>query len=297
MAIRPIRFKTPAEFQSRRDYVPTADCTEDDLESIVGKYADFSKADELICGLNRCGQPHQNGVVIRLKDGRETHCGHECALSFFKLVFKDINDEYQAAVERTLRSDNIRKNLEERDLLLPEARQISQALKATTDRIRLIREVIEKDPGFLREFDNVLRSGGAIQVEKRIGKDARDAMGIGGRGTERIMIGRVESIEAFRRAKTIYAEFRHATQGPLERLDGTALESMTDDEIKNTSAELTAMREAFRGARLFLDSAERFCSADNRAQLAKIAEVMTAAQRTGRVARVLEGLKVVGSKD
>lgn len=74
-----IDYGATLDFQLRERYEPTLVATQEELDLAFGKYTrPAPKPDWIACGLNGCDEPHRYGWVIRLIDGRETHCGPDC---------------------------------------------------------------------------------------------------------------------------------------------------------------------------------------------------------------------------
>jgi hypothetical protein len=158
----PIQFESAKQFQSRPGYVEELTCGSDDLDRIVGKYS-FLKDKWIRCHLNGCGQLHGNGIVLRLKDGRETHCGKDCAKSKFSVSF----DAVYATYKRAEREQEHRKRIAEIsiDLNFRIARNslLYDEMNSAANRVRAFLATLKEDPQTDQIVLSALKNDGRLR--------------------------------------------------------------------------------------------------------------------------------------
>lgn len=160
-----IAFASAAEFQGRRNYHARLEVTADELDRIIGKYTlPAAKAQWIACGLNRCEEPHRHGYVIRMTDGRETHCGNVCGLMKFGVKFEDVI----ARAKRTEDATAMRRRIEElvatREQMLTRAKALIAPCVRMELRIELLRGELHKHSSLWKRLVECARHQGAIRV-------------------------------------------------------------------------------------------------------------------------------------
>lgn len=88
------------DYEARLAFVGPMQVDVTNLDRIVGKY-ELGKHESLWahCGLNGCDRPHMFGYIIRMKDGCETNCGHDCGRREFGVKFEAVEAHYKRGEE------------------------------------------------------------------------------------------------------------------------------------------------------------------------------------------------------
>jgi hypothetical protein len=283
----PIQFESERQFHDLPGYSPAMECTTEELDRIVGKYSwDAHRA--LRCGLNRCNTRHWNGFVIAAKDGRKTHCGHECGGREFGAIFKDVEAAYRRAEEDAARAANIAYALRQRDELLAKIATLETALEGKVTAVREVVSLINREPAMTKALNDALRNGGRIQQSLRasgVMKDdaAKNEFLI-------IDIGRIDAGDAVRQQKEIGMHVRAHALWPLRGLTADSLASVDRKGLAAKSSEITTARQAIQDGENFIELAARFIAPANLRELAKLSETLPAKARNQRVAKITQRL-------
>lgn len=181
----------------------------------------------LRCGLNGRNTKHWHGIVIRTKQGAETHCGRDCALSFFGIHFDAVQAAAKRAEDRAARVANIAQAIATRDSVLQEALQLHDAVGI-----------------------GCCAMEGGFRWANEVDRDTREAMGLRSRGVDLITVGVVRGGEAIAGFHTIPRLLRFQVLLPLQELQAAQLERLSDAAIQAKSAELTQMRAVLQAAQV-----------------------------------------------
>lgn len=262
---QPIQFQSAEEFQSRQNYVTELICKTEDLEKIIGKY-EFSKNNAIRCQLMRCNQMHQNGFVIRTKDGRETNCGNKCGEREFGISFKELvttfNKEREVLNRKYVLSELIQKKEEYKNLCM----DLSEKSDNASKKVSAIYTEIQRHPQLLKAFRDALKKDGKVQIEKTIDKNTQEAFQEKKYAKSYFeTIAVVLGIRIFTdyKDKDFKKELKFKVEIPISDLEKIELDSLTNKQLKAKSSEINKINEVLVNASGFIKEAERFTSKDN----------------------------------
>lgn len=285
----PTLFKSVDEFQSRPHYMPELSCTTGELDRIVGKYC-VPEGSQLQCGLNKCHRWHKYGYVIRTKDGRETHCGHDCGRRVFGVTWDDVEAAFQreerAQVQRKLLSEL----LEHKRELLEQATTLRSAVMATAASVESIIREVGKEPALHRALHAAVHNGGRIQVALKTERNLRKMMGASDNRADLETIGVIAGGACLSQYLTQEREIRFRVISPLESFEESELALLDLKEIEMKSKQIAEMRQTLQSAQRFLLEARRFCSKRNLSEFAKLKQIIPRSSHTARLDRILARL-------
>lgn len=247
------------DFQQRPAYHPKLVAMSDDTPRPVGKYLrPVPKADWIACGLNGCDQPHRFGFVIRLQDGRETHCGPICGEKTFGTKWAEVEATVKAAEEAAATRRSVASLLVERDAIVARASNVAAKCRELEARIVQANLALSPVSAMRRAIDNCARSGGSIRAEVK-----SEAKGIAAGGRPGIAqlhtVGTVDGIELLTLGFMRYSTVIDTALPALHALDEHALQGATQKDLARRSKEGQAFtgtldraeRQLMRGVRLF----------------------------------------------
>jgi hypothetical protein len=161
-----LQFNSVAEFQSRPQFHRELIAAAEDLEKIVGKYLlPEPKMAWTHCGLNSCDQPHRRGYIVRLRDGRETNCGHKCGSNHFGVKWEELEVALQKAETAAATRKAVESLLAQKENILARANKLISPSRAIEIRIREAQSAVRKSNSLMRQVEECARLGGAIRVE------------------------------------------------------------------------------------------------------------------------------------
>lgn len=292
-----IRFQSVVEFQSRPAWRDGLDHSEHKLLRIIGDYS-FSRQEALPCGLKGCRTPHQNGYVVETVDGLETHIGNRCGQRYFNVNWGELKSIFRKNEEDRDRQKWLDGVLAEKEDLLLRAKSALEEVAVTSAAVDDITKKISKEPEIKSAFLTAGRTGGAIQVERRVDSEIADAMNLSKRQqTSLETIGRIEGIEvAIAQPSTtrstgdqILADIKILVLQPLNTLSLSSLRNLNARQRKDRAKEIELAKERLKNAEKYLYSAKRFLAPDNLRQIARLS-VRRHNQRTERILKYFGGM-------
>lgn len=159
-------FTSVEEFAGRPNYFSSLQVTKEDLHRIVGKYSlPASQMAWIKCGLNGCNRLHRHGFVIRMHDGRETHCGHVCGTNEFGVKFDEVVAQAKRRLEAQARRQVIADLRARRSELMERATALVEPCRAMEGRVEALHAELRKHHAFWRRLTECARLGGSIRVE------------------------------------------------------------------------------------------------------------------------------------
>lgn len=285
-----IRFHSAEEFQSRPAWRDGLDHTAHKLLRIIGDYS-FSAKEQLPCGLKGCRTAHQNGYVVETVNGLETHIGGDCGKRYFDVNWGDLKATFKRAEEDRDRQAWLDDVLVQREGLLVKAKAVLQAIVAASARVNEIVEKIDRESATKSAFLAVARSGGAVQIERKVDAEIAAAMSL----TEKQRItldtvGRIDGIEVAvfpQNAKRspgeqAIANVKILVLQPLNALSATSLRNLNSRQRKERAKEIEQAKALLANAEDYIRQAHRFLLPENLRQIAKIG-VYRSNQRVERI--------------
>lgn len=285
-----IRFRSAEEFQSRPAWQDGLDHSAHKLLRIIGDYS-LSAKEQLPCGLKGCRTAHQNGYVVETVDGLETHIGNNCGKRYFNLTWGELKAMFKRAEEDRDRQAWLDGVLAQREALLAKTKVVLQGVIAATTKVDEIIEKIDKEAVIKAAFLAAARSGGAIQVQRKVDTDIAAAMSLSQRQqTSLETIGRIEGVEVaivppgvqrYPGAQAV-ADIKILVLQPLNALSLTSLRNLNSRQRKERAKELELASERLASAENYMRQAQRFLVPANLRQLAKL-EIHRSNQRVERI--------------
>ena len=287
-----ILFKSADEFGLRPGYSLALTVARTELDRIVGKFS-FSKEHQLQCGLNRCNNWHQNGYVIRTKDGRETHCGKDCGKREFGVEFKEVEATFRRKLEDQERREWLNSVLSERDALIAKVATLLAGLESVSAQIRDITSRLAKEQQLDSALYNAVRAGGAIRRELVVDAETASVMGL--TGSQRYQfetVATLAGVEALERAshsnrpaiEDAATRLRSLVLPDLKQLSAGSLSNLNPRQRKNRARQIEAHHQAIARAEEMLASGQRFVAPQNLPRLAQL-PISRASQRATRILR------------
>lgn len=273
-----IRFRSAEEFKSRPSWQDGLDHAEHKLLRIIGDYS-LSEKEALPCGLKGCRTLHQNGYVVETVDGLETHIGQNCGRRYFNVNWGELKATFKRAEEDRDRQEWLDGMLAQREELLVKAKVALQGVAATSAKVDVIVEKIDKEGVIKAAFQAVARSGGAIRVQRKVDAGIAAAMNLSQQQqTSLETIGRIEGIEVAivpqggTRLPGVQAlaEIKILVLQPLKALSLTSLRNLNSRQRKERVKELELASERLTSAENYMRQAQRFLLSANLRQLAKL---------------------------
>lgn len=283
-------FKSAEEFADRPGYFHVLTVVRTELDRIVGKFS-FPKDRQLQCGLNGCNHWHQNGYVIRTKDGCETHCGKDCGKREFGVEFKEVEATFKRKLEDQERRDWLNSVLSEKDALLDKVGALLARLGAVSAKIKEVRDRLAKEPELVLALDKAIRSGGAVQKERFVDAETASAMGLT-RGqrhqleTVAILAG-ADALALVPQSKRpaiedVAARLRLVVLPDLKDLSIGSLANLNTRQRKERARRIEGHHQAIAQAAELLAAGEKFIAPQNLRRLGQL-PVSRPSQRANRI--------------
>ncbi|WP_157118944.1 hypothetical protein [Azohydromonas lata] len=161
-----LQFNSVQEFQSRPLFHTALVAAAEDLEKIVGKYLlPEPRMAWICCGLNNCDQPHRRGYIVRLRDGRETNCGHNCGSNHFGVKW----EELEAAAAKTETAAATRKSVEailaQKQALLDRANSLISSCAKFEYKVLMVNALLLQHTTLWRHIKECAKLDGAVRIE------------------------------------------------------------------------------------------------------------------------------------
>lgn len=252
-----IDYGATLDFQLRERYEPQVTAAGDELELAFGKYTrPASKADWIPCGLNGCNEPHRYGFVIRLRDGRETHCGPDCGQKHFGAKWTEVVATVQATEEATATRNSVAKLLADRDALVNRGTDLAERSRQLEERVFSANHYLKPFTALGRAIDKCARSGGSIRAEIK-----SEATGIAAAGrpakAELRTVATIEGIALLTPSFTRYSAVIDSMLPGLRALNAEALRGASKKDLAKRSKEGQTFTETLNRAERQLDSGDR----------------------------------------
>ena len=252
-------FASVAEFQSRPRYEAALTASEDELDRIVGKYQlPKPRMAWIRCGLNGCTEPHRFGYVIRLTDGRETHCGSTCGANKFGVKWQELEATAKALEEAKALENVVEELRSQRLAMLARATELIEPSARVESRLDSLRRTLKSNRPVWRRVEECARLGGSIRVEvdSPPGGDSYPSS----RSTQMRTIAQLDGARLLLAEVTYYSNvLRNYVVPSLKHLDAAissaqgskALQAISRDGAKLNASIESADRQVALGARLF----------------------------------------------
>lgn len=259
-----IDFGATLDFQLRDRYELRLDAKEEELDLIFGKYTRPTPKSEWIpCGLNGCDQPHRYGFVIRLHDGRETHCGPHCGESHFNAKWTEVIATAKAAEDAAAFRKSITNLLIERDALTVRGGSAAEQSGTLELRVAEATRHLYSVHSLRRAIENCARNGGSIRAEIEVGagKLARSA--------SRPKAAQLKTVAIFDGATLLttsfvrYSSIIASALPSLRSLDASDLAGANKKELAQRSAEGQNFRATLERAERQIELGRRLFERDN----------------------------------
>ena len=285
-----IRFRSAEEFQSRPAWQDGLDHTAHKLLRIIGDYS-FSAKEQLPCGLKGCRTAHQNGYIVETVDGLETHIGGDCGKRYFNVNWGDLKATFKRAEEDRDRQAWLDGVLSQREELLIKAKVVLQMVAAASANVDEIIEKIDKESAIKSAFLAAARSGGAVQVERKVDAEIAAAMNLTEKQRTTLeIVGRIEGVDVAivpQNAKRslgaqAIANIKIRVLQPLNALSATSLRHLNPRQRKERAKELEQAKELLANTEDYVRQAHRFLLPANLRQIAKLS-IYRSNQRVERI--------------
>lgn len=246
------------DFQLRVNYKPALDASADQLDLAFGKYnRPAPKAEWIPCGLNGCDQPHRYGFVIRLHDGRETHCGPDCGAKHFGAKWTEVVATVRAAEEAAATRIAVGKLLADRDALVARGTNLAERSCQLEAHILLASRHLSPLSALRKAIDNCAREGGSVRAQ--VESQATGLAASRPKVVQLRTVATIDGIELLTTSFTRYSAVIDAFLPGLRALTPDALRGANQKELGRRSKEGQAFtdtldraeRQLKAGARLF----------------------------------------------
>lgn len=288
----PIRFQSAAEFKSRPNWRDLIDPAQSKLLRIIGDYA-LPKAEELACGLKGCRTVHQNGYVVEVDGGLETHIGNRCGEKFFNVNWGELQATFNRATADRDRAAWLDGVLAEKDALIGQAASLLGALSTAMNNVHELVDRFRKEPELFSAFQRALKDDGKIRAEHVVDADTAERMNLP-KG-QRTYMENLATIDAAEVAvprigqyglpgDRLISQLRNEVLPTLNQLSSSGLRTLNERQRKARSKELETAKSILQESDTHLAALRRFLSPNNLSQLGKL-QVARPNQRSERLLR------------
>lgn len=252
----------PADLFARPRFVETVNERQIELERALAPY---TFPDKFPCGLQGCRTPHNNGLLVRMMDGRETNIGHICGKNHFGHDFQEL----RATLNREVAKERARTTL---DATLARRDEIERRLEDLIEGARGARWVERCKAQFRALFPATIvqevrrratRRETAIYRERRRSKNEIETLKAAGMDASPIEQEHVGTLRGLGAWSDSAGPLQHAVEDTLDTI--AALNRDTTDHkrlqgLAKRASEIDSTLEALEG---FLAAGRAFFSADN----------------------------------
>jgi len=297
----PIRFQSAAEFKSRPNWRDLIDPAQSKLLRIIGDYA-LPKSEELACGLKGCRTVHQNGYVVAVDGGLETHIGNRCGNKFFHVNWGELQATFNRAAADRDRAVWLAGVLAEKDALVGQAVSLVGALSTAMKDVHELVDRFRKEPDLFSAFQRALKDGGRIRAEHVVDADTAERMNLPkGQRTYVENLGTIDAAEvAVPRigqsglpGDRLISQLRNEVLPTLNQLSSSGLRALNERQRKARSKELEAAKSILQESDNHLAALGRFLAPNNLSHLGRL-QVTRPNQRTERFLRHFSNLAESG---
>lgn len=156
------------DYEARLAFVGPMEVEIANLDKIVGKY-ELGKQESLWahCGLNGCDRPHRFGYIIRMKDGCETNCGHDCGHREFGVNFEEVEAQYKRGEEVQARRRAAEDVLVQARPWLDELIRLLPAIRAAEGLMNDFSNDFRWRISFWGQLHKIAKAGGGVNLTVR----------------------------------------------------------------------------------------------------------------------------------